>query len=67
MIQELTDLFSKKGYEGLYLMQAVFAAAVVYCCFSDGLKEQQGYFEMRHKQITRKIKLHEIKIGLRAA
>jgi len=60
MLQELTKMFSKKGYEGLYLQFAVFSTAAIYAAFGNAIEEKE-YFELRAKQISRKIKIQESK------
>lgn len=55
MLNELIEKYAAEGYEGKYLMRAVFKAAMTIAFFYGKTKEAE-YFYMRLNQVELEIK-----------
>lgn len=63
MLQELTELFSKQGYEGKYLTRQVLISAMGLAAFANKMNDAE-YFLMRVKQVDREIRVNELAVGI---
>lgn len=56
LLTELTEKYSSEGYEGKYLMCAVFKAAMIISVVANKMKEAE-YFFLRLQQTEKEIQL----------